>query len=193
MGNSVGVPYSFQQEPLNGVVVSSDNVRNNNNAQSENNVNINNGTNSNTSNNANNPNSNNANGARPNNFIISLAPRRGVLDGDNLFGTIRNDLAAYFPFGRLAPPPPIHQATTIKSLVNLHKDSVVFVREEGDLYKVHFTFDALEPCSIKVYFNASETLDENKKPVYVHHLQSLFTSSLSLRYLSAFAPFSIPS
>jgi E3 ubiquitin-protein ligase MGRN1 len=176
MGNSAGVPYSFQQEPLHGVVVASDANRNQNNTNVQNNDvngNINNSANNVSSNNINNASNNanvingdnNANGARPGNFIISLAPRRG-LDGDNLFGAIRNDLASYFPFGRFAPPPPIHQATTIKSLVNLHKDSVVFTREgEGDMYKLHFKFDALEPCVIKVYLNATEILDEDKKPV----------------------------
>lgn len=183
MGNSASGPYTFRQEPLNGIVVASDpgsvtNVRNQNNTNVQNNENNGNATSANNGNNINNGNIinsnnniniNNPNGGRPGNFIISLAPRRGVLDGDNLFGTIRNDLAAYFPFGRFAPPPPVHQATTIKSLINLHKDSVVFTREgEGDSYKVHFKFDALEPCAIKVYFNATEILDEDKKPVYVH-------------------------
>ena len=169
MGNSAAVPYSSQQEPLNSVAVASNVPSPNQQQQNLNDNNSSNAINTNTTNNNNN--NNNVNGNRPGNFIISLAPRRGVLEGDNLFGTIRNDLSAYFPFGRFAPPPPIHHATTIKSMVNLHKDSVVFVRdgEEGHdvaMYKVHFKFDALEPCSIKVYFIATETLDQHKRPMY---------------------------
>lgn len=161
MGNTLsGAQYTFQQEPLNGVVV----ANGNNPGQPANNV----------------DNDNNADN-RAGNFILSLAPRRGLLDGENnLFGTIRNDLAAYFPFGRIAPPPPVHQTSSIKSLINLHKDSVQLLRlphndgeKESDdlLYKLAFIFDATEDCEVRIIFQSppSLSLDSSKdKSVYAY-------------------------
>lgn len=122
MGNSLsGAQYSFQQEPLhnnNPVAIPIHGNPTHINVAPENGNNINN-------------NDNNVAGDnnRAGNFIINLGPRRGgMLDGDNIFGAIRNDLAAYFPFGRVAPPPPVHSTSSIKSLVNLHKDSVHLTR-----------------------------------------------------------------
>lgn len=211
MGNTLsGAQYTFQQEPLNGVVV----ANGNNPGQPANNV----------------DNDNNADN-RAGNFILSLAPRRGLLDGENnLFGTIRNDLAAYFPFGRIAPPPPVHQTSSIKSLINLHKDSVQLLRlphndgeKESDdlLYKLAFIFDATEDCEVRIIFQSppSLSLDSSKdKSVYAYKFNPLslppflpphffllniiitlkffviFSSSFSfLYYSSTFQPYSFSS
>jgi hypothetical protein len=80
-----------------------------------------------------------------------------------LFGGVTRPIISslYNSFRR--QPPEVHQITTVKSPINLNKNSLQLIpidENNKHKYKVHFLFDSSQPCLINIYYAAKETFNE---------------------------------
>jgi hypothetical protein len=76
----------------------------------------------------------------------------------NHFASFLNFLQ--FPY---LPPKNSEPTKTLKSLVNIRKESVKFVKTDDDMgqMKIEFVFDADVKCAIKIYYFCSEEITAN--------------------------------
>lgn len=103
-------------------------------------------------------------GAQDQNNSNNLRDNSNILNGGRPEGDLglRADIASLlsFPYRTNFPAPSIHEATTVKALVNLNKDTLQLVRDESNPnhYHIKFVYDASYPCIIKVYSSAIDTI-----------------------------------
>lgn len=106
---------------------------------------------------SNNANNNNPLATNDNTNLLTL--NAGRREGDLGF---RADLSSLlsFPYRTNFPPPSIHEATTVKSTVNVNKDTLQLVRDENfpNHYRIKFVYDATTPCTIRVNFLVKDTI-----------------------------------
>jgi hypothetical protein len=67
---------------------------------------------------------------------------------------------------RTASSPVVQLAPAVHSLVNLRKDSLQFIRNEGGTLAFQFEVDLDQEARLRVYFMATERFDEKAKVIW---------------------------
>lgn len=74
-------------------------------------------------------------------------------------------------------PSRVHVAPTVKSAINLHKESLKLIRTEyetKELYQIQFQFDTLEDCNIKIRLSTGAEPSDYYSVVYPRGLNQTF-------------------
>jgi len=93
-----------------------------------------------------------------------------TMSEESLLGAIRPDLSFLSSLTGARPPAPqLHQITTVKCPVNLHKNSLHLLpidESNKKLYKVQFTFDSTETITATVHYAVTESTNEQGELIF---------------------------
>ncbi|KAF0737084.1 hypothetical protein Ae201684_006888 [Aphanomyces euteiches] len=92
-------------------------------------------------------------------------------------GFIQNQLRTV-----LHAPPETQETTTVRNHVNLKKQSLKLHPLEKGEYQLQFSFDAAKPCTIALYFNALETIDDDGNSTFLNQKPELEFNSSAQTY-----------
>ncbi|PRP77050.1 hypothetical protein PROFUN_14641 [Planoprotostelium fungivorum] len=91
---------------------------------------------------------------------VDTTAGNGLYLGPQFFRNVTNsiDLSFLSPLTRRVNPPQMHQTTTVKCPVNLNRNSLQLIVEEGSTsrHRLQFLFDTTESGTIKLFYGATE-------------------------------------